>query len=164
MKLNDTTIGACRGTTRLARSPAASCSPVGKRSIETARLKGALQLLLMSVSWATASTCVAQEPSGQAIFRQRCASCHASGGRNAIGPNLEGVIGRPAGTDDASRYSEALRTSGITWSEETLERFLADPRGLVPGSRMTIAIKDAGQREALVDYLVTLSPSEENMP
>jgi cytochrome c len=54
--------------------------------------------------------------------------------------------------------------SGITWSEETLDRFLANPGGLVPGTRMTIAIKDAAQRAALVDYLATLSLSKEITP
>lgn len=138
------------------------------KSRSTSGLLGGLKSLcvtgLLFFLCATASPGYAQMVSGEALFRQRCASCHSIGGRSFIGPDLAGVAGRQAGTHPTGRYSEALRTSGIVWSDEALDRFLADPRGLVPGTRMSIAIKDATQRTALIDFLKSQSVSKETTP
>lgn len=87
-----------------------------------------------------------------------CAACHSTEpGRNGIGPTLAGVYGAKAGHIDDFDYSEALENSGLTWNETNLDRYLADPRGVIPGTKMAYpGLKDAAKRKAMVDYLKTL--------
>lgn len=86
---------------------------------------------------------------------EECASCHSTEqGVNKVGPSLHGVIGRKAGSIEDFRYSPAMRKSGITWSAQTLEKFIADPQMDVPGNRMPFAgVPDAGDRADLIAYL-----------
>jgi cytochrome c len=95
---------------------------------------------------------------GQARFRE-CAACHnLDGGSNGIGPSLRGVFERKAGALADFRYSPALKRSGILWSPQTLEAYLADPQALVPGNRMPYAgMADPGDRADLIAYLVAAS-------
>ncbi|MBV8915239.1 MAG: cytochrome c family protein, partial [Acetobacteraceae bacterium] len=54
-------------------------------------------------------------------------------------------------------YSDAMKSSGLTWNQGNLDRFLTDPKGVVPGTKMTFpGLKDAGKRKAVIDYLKTL--------
>ncbi len=84
-----------------------------------------------------------------------CGACHslAAGQPHRTGPNLHGVFGRKAGTAQGYAYSSALRESGIIWSRETLDRFLAAPAAMVPGTRMITATRDSQRRREIVDYL-----------
>lgn len=68
----------------------------------------------------------------------KCKVCHTfeQGGKNKTGPNLFGVIGRQAGQAEGYRYSDALKNSGITWTEDNLRKFIEDSKGMVPGTRM----------------------------
>jgi len=96
---------------------------------------------------------------GQRLFQQRCSSCHSvEAGQNRIGPNLLGIAGRQAGTVEGARYSDALRNSNIVWNDETISSYLENPRGLVPQTTMTVALRDPAQRNAIIAYLRTLSP------
>jgi len=86
-----------------------------------------------------------------------CLGCHSAAAENRpTGPSLYGLMGRKAGTHPGYFYSEAIRNSGITWDEPTLDRFLANPSAMVPGTFMLTAVPDAGQRAELVHYLATL--------
>lgn len=91
------------------------------------------------------------------VFAQ-CASCHAvKPGQNGIGPSLSGVFGRKAGTGPGFEYSPALKSSGLTWDEASLDKWLTNPMGTVPGTRMTYAGQgDAAKRQELIAYLKTL--------
>jgi cytochrome c oxidase assembly protein subunit 11 len=89
---------------------------------------------------------------GQAIFEERCTACHALD-RNRLGPMLGDVLGRRAGAAAGYRYSEALQASGITWSEATLDRWLANPRGFIPGARMPVRVLDPTARKDIIAYL-----------
>jgi cytochrome c len=114
----------------------------------------ALSLLLL----AAAAPAMAQNAeAGAVVFKQRCSTCHTMtpGQRHGVGPNLAGVAGRRAASTDFN-YSTALRNSGLTWDAATLDRFLAGPSKLVPGTRMLIPVADAKQRADLVAYLGTL--------
>ena len=94
---------------------------------------------------------------GERVFRA-CAACHTlAPGEHRTGPSLAGVFGRKAGTAKGfHRYSEALGSADLVWREDTLDAFLADPRGFVPGNRMTFAgIEDAQARADLIAYLQT---------
>ena len=85
-----------------------------------------------------------------------CAACHApQPGVANVGPSLTGVFGRKAGTLTDFRYSPALKRSGITWTPETLDIFLADPQKAVPNNRMPYAgMPDAADRADLIAFLL----------
>jgi cytochrome c len=98
----------------------------------------------------------AAKPNGDALFRQRCAACHTvtAGKAPGIGPNLYGVVNRKAAAGPLPfRYSEALKKSGLTWTRANLDKYLAAPAKMVPGTRMAVALPDAAQRGAIIDYL-----------
>jgi len=74
---------------------------------------------------------------GEKVFA-KCRVCHqiGEGAKNAVGPELNGVVGREAGSVPGYGYSTANKSSGITWDEATLKRYLKDPRGVVAGTKM----------------------------
>ena len=86
---------------------------------------------------------------------QDCAACHKlEPNANAVGPTLHHVFGRKAGEISQFRYSPAMKRSGITWSAETLDAFLADPQAVVPANRMPYAgMTDAAERADLIAFL-----------
>jgi cytochrome c2 len=101
-----------------------------------------------------ATTAAAAKPAEFAV----CAACHSTEpGKNGIGPTLAGVFGARAGHIDGFDYSEAMENSGLTWNQANLDRYLADPKGVVPGTKMAYpGLKDAAKRRAMIDYLKTL--------
>lgn len=95
---------------------------------------------------------------GERQFRTSCSSCHSTEeGKNRIGPQLSGVVGRDAGSVEGARYSAALKRSGIVWDAGTLDAYLANPRQAVPGTSMPVGLANAGQRASVIDYLRSLS-------
>ena len=77
---------------------------------------------------------------GEASFR-KCAPCHSIGpdAANKVGPELNGINGRKAGTVDGFNYSDANKGSGITWTEAVFKEYIKDPRAKVPGTKMVFA-------------------------
>ena len=99
---------------------------------------------------------------GEKFFKSRCTACHTAeeGGKNKAGPNLFGVFGATAGVRVASfekRHSKALKESGIVWDEESLEKFLANPKGFVKGTKMNLKVSKEDDREDVIAYLQTLT-------
>jgi cytochrome c len=86
---------------------------------------------------------------------EECATCHTlDRGVNNVGPSLNGLFERKAGEIADFRYSPALKKSGIAWTPQTLDTFIADPQKEVPGNRMPFAgMPDAGDRADLIAYL-----------
>jgi cytochrome c2 len=84
-----------------------------------------------------------------------CAACHSvQPGVNNVGPSLAGLFGRKAGELPDFRYSAAMRKSGIAWTPQALETFIADPQAAVPANRMPYAgLPDAAARADLIAYL-----------
>ena len=78
------------------------------------------------------------DPAAGAVVYAQCAACHAvgAGAQSNIGPVLNGVVGRQAGTYPGFRYSSAVRKSGLTWDEPTLARYLRAPDKVLPGTKM----------------------------
>jgi cytochrome c2 len=97
---------------------------------------------------------------GKKVFA-KCAACHtlAPDGKHRIGPNLFGVIGRPAGTAAGYSYSPAMRSSGIVWSPDSLDSYLANPKAAVPGNKMPFpGLASSGDRGDLIAYLAQMGP------
>jgi len=96
---------------------------------------------------------------GKATFNVMCNVCHSvqTTGGPGEGPNLIGLVGRPAGSQPAfTKYSEALKASGLTWTTENLDRFLVSPMAMVPGTFMPMLIPDDKTRADVIAYLATL--------
>lgn len=94
---------------------------------------------------------------GKSVFK-KCKACHAvgEGAKNKVGPQLNGIVGRAAGTVEGFNYSPALKDSGKTWDEATLDGYLKDPKGFIPGNKMVfVGIKDDADRADLIAYLAT---------
>jgi cytochrome c len=85
----------------------------------------------------------------------KCRACHQlEAGKNTVGPSLAGVFGRKAGTGANFKYSDAMAKSGITWNEETIAKYVADPKGFVPGNKMVFpGIKKESEVADLIAYL-----------
>ncbi|WP_334163991.1 c-type cytochrome [Phenylobacterium sp.] len=93
---------------------------------------------------------------GEAKFAL-CRSCHTitPGGANMTGPNLHGVFGRKSASVEGYNYSDALKQANFVWDAEHLDKWLADPRGYLPGNKMTFAgLKAAEDRRDLIGYLM----------
>jgi cytochrome c len=99
---------------------------------------------------------------GQRLFAARCASCHAVGpsARAGFAPQLNGILGRRAGSTPDFRYSPAMLKSGIVWNEKTLAAFLDSPGDLVPGTKMRFwGMSDPKQVGDLLAYLRSIPPA-----
>jgi cytochrome c len=118
------------------------------------RMAAALTLGVLTALPAVSSAQMQQAADGEQLFRTRCGTCHTlAPGQNRVGPSLAGVIGRTAGTLEGARYSPSLRQSGIVWSSETIDKYLANPRQLVPGTTMTVGLRAPEERAAVIAYL-----------
>ena len=91
---------------------------------------------------------------GQKVFL-KCKACHeVATDKNKVGPTLKGLFGRAAGSVEGYAYSNAMKSSGITWNEETLKTYLAKPKDVVPGTKMAFAgLKKEEDVEDVIAYL-----------
>lgn len=95
---------------------------------------------------------------GQRVFNQ-CRACHTinEGGRNGVGPNLFGILGRRAGAAENFRYSASLRElaeGGLTWDEERLRAYIRNPKEVIPrGSMSYVGLRNETQVNDLIAYL-----------
>jgi cytochrome c len=112
----------------------------------------------VALAWLVAAPAMAQDAArGADVFQDRCASCHVLHGVGQ-GPNLIGVVGRKAGALPGFGYSDAIKASGLTWTPANLDRFIAGPARLVPGTAMRAMVADPAERSDLIAYLGSLTP------
>jgi cytochrome c len=107
----------------------------------------------------SATAALAADPAaGEKIFKAQCGICHAvAAGENRIGPTLFGVFGRPAGSVPGFNYTADHRKLAIIWDVANLDKYLTNPRAMVPDTSMVYAgLKDDAERADLVAYLGTL--------
>lgn len=96
---------------------------------------------------------------GEKVFRRQCFICHTveQGGPTKQGPNLFAIVGRKTGSVEGFRYTEANKKADITWSPETLDPYLTNPRKVIPGTNMAFAgLTKPEDRKNLIAYLQTL--------
>jgi cytochrome c len=101
----------------------------------------------------------AMRTAGRQLFNEHCASCHTPKRDSPVvlGPSLQGILGRPAGSVAGFPYSDALKKSGIVWSEDNLRKWIADAHQMVPNTLMPHAsISDPAEQLYVVEYLKTL--------
>jgi cytochrome c len=116
------------------------------------RMRG---LLLGAGIFAIAPGYAQDVASGEKIFVQ-CKACHQIGenAKNAVGPVLNGLFGRKAGTIEGYSYSSANKNSGITWDEASFREYIKNPQAKIPGTKMTFpGLKDPKQIDDIVAYL-----------
>jgi cytochrome c len=98
----------------------------------------------------------AQDPAaGEKVFAQ-CRACHQVGpsARNVVGPVLNGLFGRKAGTVEGYSYSPVNKNSGVTWDDAVFAEYIRDPRAMMPGTKMIYAgLKDEARIRDLTAYL-----------
>jgi cytochrome c len=100
---------------------------------------------------------------GKTVFG-KCSGCHSvgEGAKNKVGPVLNGVVGRQAGTFAGFNYSAAMKKAGqdgLVWTPKNLDAYLQSPKDVVPGNKMAFAgLKAQADRANVIAYLITLSP------
>ena len=107
----------------------------------------------------SATAAPAADPAaGQQIFKAQCSICHSvAAGVNSIGPTLFGVVGRSAGGVPGFQYTADHKKLGVTWDAATLDKYLTNPRAMVPDTTMIYAgLRGDADRANLIAYLETL--------
>jgi cytochrome c2 len=132
----------------------------GKRRRLKTRIIARVCVAVLAVALNSTFAFGAEDPvAGQHDFAVRCASCHGTTiGEKKIGPALAGVFGHASGSVAGFRYSPALKNAHLTWDSATLDKWLANPSGLVLGTTMFANVPSSTDRQNLIAYLKTLSP------
>lgn len=127
-------------------------------SDEARRVTGALAALAVVLLAQSARAQDDQVAAGEKVFK-KCAACHAigDGATNRVGPELNGLIGRTAGTAPGFSYSDAMKAAGaggLVWNSDTLHTYLEKPKAMVPGTKMTFAgLPKPEDRDAVIAYI-----------
>ena len=117
--------------------------------------------IVMAALAASVGAAAAQDAAaGEKVFA-KCKICHqiGEGAKNGVGPALNGVVGRKAGSEEGYNYSTANKSSGLTWDEATLRQYLKNPRAMVPGTKMIFpGISNEKDIDDVIVYLKQFGP------
>ncbi len=119
-------------------------------------------LLGLAFALAAVSPAAADSDKGEQVFK-KCRACHqvGDGAKNAVGPQLNGIVGRHAGSVEGFNYSPANKeagAAGLVWTKEKLDEYLKDPKAFMPKNKMAFAgLKDEEDREHVIEYLEKFS-------
>jgi cytochrome c len=124
-------------------------------------MKRIMALMLGTIAmagWTGSAFAASDAAKGKTIFAAQCAACHSvQKGQNGIGPSLYGVYGQPAAATPGYQFSPALKSAHITWTKSALDKFLTNPQGDVPGTKMPyMGMANAGDRQDVIAYLASL--------
>jgi cytochrome c len=111
---------------------------------------------LLAFSPIVCSAGFAADDAGKEVFNNNCRTCHSwKKDDNRLGPHLHGIIGRTAGAATGFAYSGAMKNSGITWDESSLDKFIANPDSIIPNNKMKpfTGIADAATRKQIIEFL-----------
>ena len=126
------------------------------QQIKLSPTRAGLLLINMLVASSTALA-AGNATAGKAVFTSHCAVCHSTQpGVNKIGPSLAGVVGSKSGTVPGYDFSAAMKNANITWNDANLDKFLANPTGFVPGTKMFVNLPNQTDRQNVIAYLSTL--------
>jgi cytochrome c len=117
-------------------------------------MRGAILAAVLAVMM-TGGARAQDAAAGEKVFAV-CKACHQIGetAKNGVGPVLNGIIGRKAGTYPGFNYSDANKNSGLTWDEATFRDYIKDPRAKIPGTKMIYpGLKDEQKTSDLLAYL-----------
>jgi len=105
-------------------------------------------ILIFSIAYA------ADPVKGKKVFK-KCVACHSlQEGKNKMGPPLNNLLGRKAGSLDGYKYSKAMKNSDVVWDEESLDKFITKPRKFIPKTKMSFrGIKKKSLRDDLISFL-----------
>jgi cytochrome c len=115
-------------------------------------------LLLIKTLITSSTALAAGDPvAGQRVFATHCATCHTTeAGQNKIGPSLAGIVGSKSSTVPGFDFSPAMKNADITWDDTNLDKYLANPVGLVHGTKMFVNLPSETDRQNVIAYLDTL--------
>jgi cytochrome c len=115
-----------------------------------------LRVMMAAALCAAAAPAMAADPAaGEKAFAV-CKACHkvGEGAKNGVGPTLNGVVGRAAGSVEDYKYSDAMKSSGLTWDEANLAEYLKNPKAKVEGNKMVFpGVKDDTKLADIIAYL-----------
>jgi cytochrome c len=119
------------------------------RRLSVVAIAATIALAGTSAAWAAPDAA-----KGKRVFN-KCKACHSlKAGKRKIGPSLFGIMGRKAGTAKKFRYSKALMKSGLTWTDENLDKYITKPRKFVKGTKMSFpGLKKKADRDNLIAFL-----------
>jgi cytochrome c len=120
----------------------------------------ALALVAIAALWlvdASPALAAGDAAAGKQTFTITCGACHSTEpGVNKIGPSLAGIVGSKSGAVPGYNFSPALKAANITWDDQALDKFLANPMADVHGTKMPISVPNAEDRQNIIAYLKTL--------
>ena len=98
----------------------------------------------------------ADNASGEQLYNNNCRTCHSwKEGDNRLGPTLHGIVGRKSGSIQGFNYSQSMKRANLTWDESTLDKFIANPDGVVQSNNMKpfAGIADQTTRQKIIEFL-----------